>query len=267
MKLLRYIKLISTDLDETLLGPDHKVSRHAAALIKQLQARGVVVAVVTGRAPEATRPIVRDLGLRYYICTNGAAVFDGDRLLAEKTMSAAVTDELARFFADRGLNFYLMTAAGYFASGENELMRRANAVRGVDPQVIGPERWGQPAHKVMALGAGGLYPEVKARFGDRVHVIYHPEYLEIAPAGVNKAWGLQQLAAHLNIAADWVLAMGDALNDLEALRWAGIGVAMGDGLPELRQAADFVTAPHTEDGCARVLERVLEAHREGQHVA
>jgi hydroxymethylpyrimidine pyrophosphatase-like HAD family hydrolase len=72
-------------------------------------------------------------------------------------------------------------------------------------------------------------------------------WLDIAPQGVNKATGLAEVAAGLGIKAADVLAFGDGRNDLEMLRWAGRGVAIGDAPPEVLEAADDV-APRFEEG-------------------
>ena len=73
--------------------------------------------------------------------------------------------------------------------------------------------------------------------------------------GVTKAHGLAEVASRFGVAAADVVAFGDMPNDLEMLRWAGHGVAMGNAHPELQAAADEVTAHHDEDGVALVLER------------
>jgi hydroxymethylpyrimidine pyrophosphatase-like HAD family hydrolase len=73
-------------------------------------------------------------------------------------------------------------------------------------------------------------------------------WLDIAPAGVNKATALAEVAAGLGIPAADVLAFGDGRNDIEMLRWAGRGVAIGDAPAEVQQAADAVSAPFEDGG-------------------
>ncbi len=68
-------------------------------------------------------------------------------------------------------------------------------------------------------------------------------WLDIAPEGVNKASALAEVAAELGVGAADVLAFGDGRNDIEMLRWAGRGVAMGQAPTEVRAAADDVTGP------------------------
>ena len=84
----------------------------------------------------------------------------------------------------------------------------------------------------------------------------HPRGLvEMSPQGVTKATGLAEVARALGVATGDVVAFGDMPNDLEMLRWAGHGVAMGNAHPVLLEAADEVTASNGDDGLALVLER------------
>jgi hydroxymethylpyrimidine pyrophosphatase-like HAD family hydrolase len=79
--------------------------------------------------------------------------------------------------------------------------------------------------------------------------------VEIVPLGISKATGVDEIARPLGITDDEVVAFGDMPNDVPMLLRAGHGVAMGNAHPEVLAAADEVTAPNTEDGVARVLER------------
>ena len=80
-------------------------------------------------------------------------------------------------------------------------------------------------------------------------------WLDLAPTGVSKASGLTSVCARLGVDAGDVLAIGDGRNDVEMLRWAGRGVAMGQAPLEVQEAADFVTSTVQDDGAAQELER------------
>lgn len=80
-------------------------------------------------------------------------------------------------------------------------------------------------------------------------------WLDLAPQGVSKATGLAAVCAELGVAPEDVLAIGDGRNDVEMLRWAGRGVAMGQAPLEVQEAADFVTDTVVDDGAARELTR------------
>ncbi len=82
-------------------------------------------------------------------------------------------------------------------------------------------------------------------------------FVEVGPEGVDKGTGLAELCAHLGIDRADVVAFGDELNDLAMLRWAGLGVAMGNACQDAKDAADEVTASNDDDGIALVVERLL----------
>jgi HAD superfamily hydrolase (TIGR01484 family) len=80
-------------------------------------------------------------------------------------------------------------------------------------------------------------------------------WLDLAPAGVSKASGLQQVCDRLGVGPEDVLAIGDGRNDIEMLQWAHRGVAMGQAPLEVQEAADFVTSTVEDDGAAQELSR------------
>jgi Cof subfamily protein (haloacid dehalogenase superfamily) len=80
-------------------------------------------------------------------------------------------------------------------------------------------------------------------------------WLDLAPAGVSKASGLERVCRELGVDASDVLAIGDGRNDVEMLQWSGRGVAMGQAPLEVQEAADAVTGTVEEDGAAMELDR------------
>jgi len=86
-------------------------------------------------------------------------------------------------------------------------------------------------------------------------------WLDVAPEGVTKASALQALAARLGTSADRAIAVGDGANDIEMLRWAGIGAAMGSAPQSVKDSSDIVTEPVWHDGCAALLDAVVERTR------
>jgi hydroxymethylpyrimidine pyrophosphatase-like HAD family hydrolase len=91
-------------------------------------------------------------------------------------------------------------------------------------------------------------------------------WLDITPDGVNKATALERLRVRLGIDLADTVAVGDGSNDVDMLRWAGRGIAMGQADDAVKAAADEVTAPVWEDGAALVLEALLPvpSGREGR---
>jgi hydroxymethylpyrimidine pyrophosphatase-like HAD family hydrolase len=87
------------------------------------------------------------------------------------------------------------------------------------------------------------------------YVVGWTAWLDLAPVGVSKASGLELVATELGIDAVDVLAVGDGRNDVEMLRWAGRGVAMGQAIDGVQEAADAVTDSVHDEGVATELDR------------
>lgn len=256
---LARIRVIFSDLDETLLSPDHRVGRRSQAAIAGLKRAGVEVCICTGRAPQTTRPIVEELGLSYYICNNGASLYKDDSLLEDRTIPAVTVAALAARCVAARVPVYIMRPDGYFRLGRSDATDAADKARAVAPQPLTLADTAHPAYKVMPWGGSHLYDSLVAQFSDAVNIVWHNDYLEIGPAGVSKGWAAALLADRLGVTADACLAMGDARNDLELIRWAGVGVAMDNADPLLKAAADWIAPSHAVDGTADVLEAVLAA--------
>jgi hypothetical protein len=90
------------------------------------------------------------------------------------------------------------------------------------------------------------------------------EELAITSEEASKVRALSDLCKDLKIPSSAVMAIGDSRNDVPMLRWAGVGVAMANALPEVIEAAPFVTTSNDDDGVARAIERFVLAPREGK---
>ncbi len=271
------VRLVATDLDNTLLRTDKSVSPRTDAALRAAAAAGLVVVPVTARQRVgvlAVAPQFVELAEAFggwAVCSNGALGLDlttGERLF-EATMSVesqrSLVDRLSeavddvRFCAVRDGGDGFLVEAGYA-----ELSAWADHNR--DPrrmQVV--DRAGltdAPNLKMVAR-----HPELTARtLLDTVRDLDLPgvqatssgaPFLEFSAAGIDKAYGLQRLAGHLGVAAAEVVALGDGLNDVDMLAWAGRGIAVANAEPELLAAADEVAPGCDEDGFASVLTRLV----------
>ncbi|MDT5258057.1 MAG: hypothetical protein QOD10_3137, partial [Mycobacterium sp.] len=118
-----------------------------------------------------------------------------------------------------------------------------------------------PAIKLLIRKSGARSSDMAAELAKHVGIEGDITYstnnglVEIVPLGISKASGVQEIAGPLGITSDEVVAFGDMPNDIPMLLWAGHGVAMGNAHPDVLSAADEVTAPNSDDGVGRVLER------------
>ncbi len=263
-------RLVATDVDGTLLDPGDRVSVRAAAVIGRLVVAGVGFVLVTGRPPRWIPPVVAELDVaRLAVCANGGVLYDAvdDRVVWSRTIDAATLGDLAAAVAEALPGCGL--AVERVASGAHDEAAPFVAEPGyrhawpdADNDVAQrSELLSRPAVKLLVrspeLSSEAMVAALAPVVGAAADLTFsHSRGLvEISPPGVTKATGLAEVAQRLGVAADDVVAFGDMPNDLEMLRWAGHGVAMGNAHPTLLEVADEVTASNGDDGLALVLER------------
>ena len=266
-------RLVATDVDGTLLDPDDRVTSRAAAVIGNAVSMGVEFVLVTGRPPRWIPPVTGQLPVaRLAICANGTVLYDAaaDEVLWARTLDPATLAELAAAATETlpgcGLGVErVAVGAGAFDDVGSQFVAEPDyrsAWVGPDHRVARrPELLAEPAVKLLVrspqLSSDAMIAALAPVLGDVADLTFsHPRGLvEISPPRVTKASGLAAVAAERGIAAADVVAFGDMPNDLEMLRWAGHGVAMGNAHPVLLEVADEVTASNADDGLALVLER------------
>ena len=204
------------------------------------------------------------------MCANGAVLYDAadDRVLWSRTLAPSTLVELAEAVAEllpgSGLAVERVGASAddssvaQFVAEPDYVHAWPNADHAAAER---PELLARPAIKMLArapdLSSDAMVAALSPVVGHLADLTYsHPRGLvEMSPPGVTKATGVAEVARRLEVAAADVVAFGDMPNDLEMLRWAGHGVAMGNAHPALREVADEVTATNADDGLAVVLER------------
>ena len=262
----RCFAVIATDLDGTLLRGDLSVSARTLAVLARATASGARHLVVTGRPAAGCRSLLALLGYQgLALCGQGAQLYDvgAHRLLASATLDRAAVRALVDRIAEAagGLELGVVTAGltGEFlvtpAFGE----RVRHGWRLVERQT---DLWARPVEKVLIrsrrLDDDELAALAHRLCADEIAVTHSGENMvELLPAGVSKASGLAAAAHRLGFTAADTIAFGDMPNDIPMLRWAGHGVAMGNGHPELRRWADEIAPTNEEDGVAVVLERLF----------
>ncbi len=261
------IRLAAFDLDGTLMGADQKIRPRVWQAIAQAQAEGVIVTLATGRMFSATVPFARALNVTApLLCYQGGWIqaLDGDVL-----RHISLETSLARAAVDLGTQegwHTLLYAEGYLFVQECLYPSSFyNALLGSDI-VIG-ESWDTilatyTADKVLYVAQPEQIPAMamvlQKQFAGRAEIVRsHAMFIEVVPLGVDKGSALAWLAHYFGIPREEVLAAGDQENDLSMIRWAGIGVAMGNAPPVVQQAADWVAPPVTEDGAVAILERFV----------
>ncbi|WP_232661095.1 HAD family hydrolase [Pseudonocardia sp. TRM90224] len=264
-------RLVATDVDGTLLDPSEKVTPRAAAVIGRLVAAGTGFVLVTGRPPRWIPSVAAQLGVaRLAVCANGGVLYDvvADEIVWARTLDVALLGELAAAvtgtFPECGLAVERVGERALEGNVANFVAEPAykhawpDADHGVTERA---ELLGLPAVKMLVrcaeLSSDAMVAALSPVLGGAADITFSSPrgLVEISPPRVTKATGLAEVASTFGVEQADVIAFGDMPNDLEMLRWAGHGVAMGNAHPALLDVADEVTSSNAEDGLALVLER------------
>lgn len=258
--------IVALDVDGTIMTPDGQVSVRMRAAITGLSQAGAHVIISTGRGIQAAVPVALEVGLTrgWVVCANGAVTLRMDEQLpggweiveAITFDPAPAIDTLTAAFPE-GIIAVEDTGTGFRTTRlfpEGEIIE--------DQLVVSVEDLhSRPVTRVV-LRAPGMpleeFTEAVAATGlhSVEYAIGWTAWLDIAPEGVTKASALEAMTLRLGTSAERVIAVGDGANDIDMLRWAGLGVAMGSAPQHVVEAADARTRNVWQDGCAALLDAV-----------
>lgn len=242
------------DWDGTLSADGTTVSPAAAQAIRAFRQKGNRAFLCTGRASGYIPCAARELGFDGEVAAAGAFVRLGGRQLYRRFIpQEEVLRLIAHFLAD-GQSCTLEGEQGMYLVGQG-----GHVPVGWRP-IVSAEEFARryPGHVISKLTLrGAMSQATQALLAPAYTVIRHETYEEVLPAGCSKSDGMRRLLEAAGISRDNCWAFGDSCNDVDMLRYAGIGVAMGGAPDEVKAAADRVTKPASQDGVAYMLERLM----------
>ena len=274
------IKAILLDIDGTLTNDQKQITPRTAQALKAAQAHGVVLVLASGRADVGLHSFADVLDMKehggVFVAFNGAKSLNYQT--GERYFEQAMTVEQGRRVLEHMKRFevcscidhgeYMLTNNAYFrimrdgkpwdiveyeAHGNGFLVRE-------ERDLAATVDWG--INKILNAGEPAYlqehWQEMMAPFEGELSAMFTaPFYYEFTPLGVDKSRALRETFAALGIDQSQIIAFGDAQNDRTMLEWAGMGVAMGNAVDEVKAVADYVALSNNEDGIAEALARFL----------
>ena len=259
---IRSTRLIALDVDGTIALPGSSIDHEILGLISQVAESGVVVVIATGRGWCDMRTVARQLpGSVYLVLNNGATTRRADgRLLEARALPFATAVAACRVYletnvlpiwiesASSGTRYFVVRGWTDRRPYRMYLDSKAPHVCRLDDRSLAP-----PAAQIFGLTdearADTLQNGIRSECGDEASIVRWRSKrmdavgIEILPSGITKGAVVAGIARELGIEAGDAVAVGDDLNDLEMLTWAGVGLAI-DGAPDaLIEVADDVIAP------------------------
>lgn len=271
---MKKIKMIGLDLDGTLLTEKKELLPYTKRILDEAIESGIIVLMATGRPftgiPEKLRYYP---GIRYALTSNGARVVDIqegkaliERLLPREKAKKAL-ETLAKYDTLQEVYF---DGQGYADENKMKHLERYHhnpymweyllTTRKAVPDIMElvHER-NQALDKIQGLFADmderqAAWEELEGQEG--IEIVGSLGYnIEINAAGVNKGTALVELGAMLGIQREEIMACGDGDNDVDMVKEAGFGVAMGNAIEKVKAAADYITVSNDEQGAAKAIER------------
>ncbi len=258
------IDLIALDLDGTLLSAGDEISPANRAAIEECVAEGIRVVLVTGRGADTPAKFARDLDLNLpVICCHGALTKDflSGKVLGHIPVPLQYAKPMIEFAEQNGLDAAVYVEERFHRlQGTHPYMDDMRGPNWVDVESFNSILRSAPTF-IRFLGHDSV-TAVRETFADcPVHFKYETwgdfEELAVTSPEATKKNALSKLCADLKVPPKKVLAIGDSRNDVPMLRWAGIGVAMGNALPEVKNAVQHVTDTNEEDGVANAIRRFV----------
>lgn len=266
------IKLIAIDLDGTLLKSDGSISMENKQALRRAKELGVKVVICTGRPLLSVAAILDEMNLReagdYVITYNGGLVQKADtgEILSQKSLSKEQAIELYELSKSINLpcnlldldNIYEMPAPNGRESWYKKTKPALPFVHTTLDELPDDIRF----NKILfCYEENVLEQEIKripTEFYEKFTIVKsRPILIEMMNKEVDKGRGIEVLCDLLGFTADEVMSFGDEANDHAMIEYAGMGIAMGNATPALKEIAQYVTDTNDDHGIARAVERFI----------
>jgi Cof subfamily protein (haloacid dehalogenase superfamily) len=261
-------KLVAIDMDGTLLTPELDISKDTVETVRSVIEKGVVITLSTGRMYPAALPFAKMLQLDVPIITCNGALTKCSRtgkVYDIKNIDIQHTSEILKYCLDEGLSVSIYDNDEIFIEKNSENIDIHEEIDMVEPKAI--DDLGKvitnSVIKIMFNSRDKYKLEFHAR---KLHEMYNeklnfyfslPYFVEIVHKNANKRNALENLSKNMNIKREEIIAIGDNFNDLDMIKYAGLGVAMGNAPQYMKNEADLVTRSNDEDGVRYVLEKFI----------
>lgn len=288
-------KLVAVDLDGTMLDSYGQVTENTKAVIQKTIEKGTDIIIASGRPIDSIKTIAKEIGSnKYFIAGNGALIYDiqKNEVLYEKYMKKEKVLEIIKICEENSIAYNVYTDKTILATSlkynvlyyhkenlkkQEEKRTHINIVENMyeyiqkmkeekflkiticdDSKTVFQSiiRKLEKIKDIEILDVSHMSRKVIKQGTEEIPIEYY--YTEISSKDVDKWCAIEFLIEKLNIEKEDVIAIGDNVNDKKMIEEAGLGIAMGQSMPQLKEIADYVTSSNTEEGVAKAIEKFVE---------
>ncbi len=260
-------KMVVLDLDDTLLNKEHNISQKTIDTLELLKDKGIEIVVATGRMYCSALPYIKQLGLFGSMITyNGAYIKDveKDEVIFHRPIELDIAREILieAEEADLYANIYIDDKLYVNELGpESDLYKKISRVEAIPVGKLS-EYISQAPTKLLIverdLDKNQHYRTLfKEKYNDKVEVTESKAFfIEFMAKDVSKGNAIKVVANNLNIGLEEIIAIGDSWNDIEMLKTAGLGIAMGNAHDGVKKHADMIADAHDNEGVSNILTEI-----------
>ena len=288
-------KLIAIDLDGTLLNSYGQVSERNREALKKAQEKGIQIVLASGRSTNSVKNIANELGdNNYIICGNGSLVYDlqSDEIIYDKFIEKKKALQIIKICEENSIYYNVYTENMVIAKSlSNNVLfyhqenankpdsrkTKINLVENIYEYIQNIENENilkftisdnssiifnsiikklREIKNIDVLDVAHMSRKIIKAGTEEVQMAYY--YTEITSENVDKWNAIKWLAEKLGIPNEEVMGIGDNVNDKLMIENAGLGVAMGNSAPYIKEIADRIVASNNDDGVAEIIEEVIQ---------
>lgn len=268
-------KLIAIDMDGTLLNSKGSISDRTRQAIHDASKKGVYIVLATGRILKSAINHSLELRLnRPIISSNGALIVDEKKnIIYEKPMKLEAVEEIVKICQNEDVYYHFYDEDSFYSyvyiedimnfyntrdSKDTEMEIKFNIFNSIDEVTKGKDI---NVYKFLFLDEDrNKLDRLRLKLGHIEDISFCSSWgnnLEVMDKDVSKGNSLKYLCNLLNIPSEQVIAIGDNENDISMINYAGLGVAMENGVDKVKSVADLIAPTNDEDGVAKIIERYI----------
>lgn len=263
-------KVLVLDIDGTLNNSKKEITQKTKKAVIKAQEEGTIVVLASGRPTCGVMPVAREIELEkfggYVLSYNGGRITNcktGEVIYQQNILSENVP-EIYGISKEYGVNILTYNGDTLVTEKLDEYAQLECRICGLNGTTVENfmDTVKYPIPKFLMTGDGDylakIEPLVFEKLKDRFNVFRsEPFFLEIMPLNIDKAKSLDRLLSHLKLTKHEMIACGDGFNDISMISFAGLGVAMENAQPKVKEIAKFITLSNDNDGIAHVIEKFI----------